>query len=144
MSHYVDTSVLAKLYVAEKDSAAAITLVTRLRGTKHVTALHRLELENALQLKVFRTELDRTTAMKAFAAFESDIAAEFWHLGNLLDDAWVRAEALAQNQTAVFGTRALDVLHVASSVALGARTFVTNDDRQARLAAQVGLRLRTL
>lgn len=39
------------------------------------------------------------------------------------------------------GTRTLDVLHVASAVALGAQRFVTYDIRQAALAKAVGLRV---
>jgi predicted nucleic acid-binding protein len=39
------------------------------------------------------------------------------------------------------GTRSLDVLHVATAVTLGAKHFVTYDERQGALAKVVGLTL---
>jgi predicted nucleic acid-binding protein len=42
---------------------------------------------------------------------------------------------------AALGTRALDVLHVASALTLGCKRFVTYDARQARLGRAVGLRV---
>ena len=44
--------------------------------------------------------------------------------------------------TATLGTRALDVLHVASAVTLGCRRFITYDARQARLARALKLQVR--
>ena len=51
---------------------------------------------------------------------------------------------LAREHTAALGTRSLDVLHVAAALALRERNFVTGDDRQAKLAAAVGLRVTKL
>ena len=51
-----------------------------------------------------------------------------------------RTAELSRTHTAKLGTRALDVLHVASALELGARTFVTYDTRQAALAKAVGLK----
>ena len=52
-----------------------------------------------------------------------------------------RSAVLSQAQTQKLGTRALDVLHVASANVLGCRRFVTYDERQAKLAHAVGLRV---
>lgn len=43
--------------------------------------------------------------------------------------------------TAKLGTRTLDVLHVATALALGAQRFVTYDTRQAALVKAVKLRV---
>jgi predicted nucleic acid-binding protein len=51
-----------------------------------------------------------------------------------------RATELSYAHTVTLGTRALDVLHVASALELGARTLVTYDTRQAALARAVGLK----
>jgi predicted nucleic acid-binding protein len=47
---------------------------------------------------------------------------------------------LSREHTITLGTRALDVLHVASALELGVRSFVTYDTRQAALAKAVGLK----
>ncbi len=46
---------------------------------------------------------------------------------------------LSRMHTPVFGTRALDVLHIAIALELHATEFWTFDDRQAKLATAVGL-----
>jgi len=51
-----------------------------------------------------------------------------------------QAAELSRQYTPTLGTRSLDVLHVASALALGMRQFVTYDERQARLAEACGLK----
>ena len=48
---------------------------------------------------------------------------------------------LARKYTPRFGLRTLDVLHVAVAVELKAEQFWTFDDRQAKLAKAVGLKV---
>ena len=54
---------------------------------------------------------------------------------------FAHARRMARTQTRLLGTRALDVLHVASALALRADSFCTFDKNQARLAAALGLRI---
>ena len=56
--------------------------------------------------------------------------------------AFERAKQIARRQTPRLGTRTLDVLHLASALALQADTFHTFDTRQAKLAAAEGLLVR--
>ena len=49
------------------------------------------------------------------------------------------AQKLSRDHASTLGTRTLDVLHVASAKELGCRDFVTNDDRQAKLAQAIKL-----
>ena len=49
------------------------------------------------------------------------------------------ARAFSLQRTAHGGHRTLDVLHVATAVHLGARRFLTFDDRQRNLARHAGL-----
>lgn len=51
-------------------------------------------------------------------------------------------EALSAAHTGKTGTRALDVLHVASAAAVGARNFYTFDTRQKILAVKAGMKVR--
>jgi predicted nucleic acid-binding protein len=53
---------------------------------------------------------------------------------------FAHARRIAGTQTRLLGTRALDVLHVASALAFRASSFCTFDKNQARLATAVGLR----
>lgn len=49
------------------------------------------------------------------------------------------AERLSAQHSERLGTRSLDILHVAFAVVLGAREFLSFDQRQAALAAAAGL-----
>lgn len=53
-----------------------------------------------------------------------------------------RATEIAQAHVAQTGTRTLDTLHVAAALEFKAERFWTFDDRQAKLAKAVGLKLR--
>ena len=76
---------------------------------------------------------------------EADVAAGLWELPIYdLADVYSQAESVSRRHTATLGVRSLDILHVASALVLGASAFVTHDDRQARLAKAVGLRVTTL
>jgi len=52
------------------------------------------------------------------------------------------AERLSNAYTQAAGHRAFDVLHVATALHLGAREFLSFDDRQRKLARAEGLRIR--
>lgn len=97
---------------------------------------------NSIALAVFRRDLTGPAAQAALADLESDIRDGRFVIADLLwRRALERAADLSRVHTPAFGTRALDVLHVASAAVLGCRRFVTYDDRQARLAGAAGLRL---
>lgn len=104
-----------------------------------------MELQCALQLKVFRSELDAVRSAAAYALFLNDIEDGVWtQAPPMLDVAAHTAERLAREHSAKLGTRSLDVLHVALAVELGATLFATNDMRQASLAKACGLKVKSL
>jgi predicted nucleic acid-binding protein len=49
------------------------------------------------------------------------------------------ASHLSERHSSLTGTRSLDVLHVATAKSLRAKTFVSFDERQRKLAATIGL-----
>lgn len=53
-----------------------------------------------------------------------------------------KAAEIARAHVAQTGTRTLDTLHVAAALELKAERFWTFDDRQAKLAKAVGLKLK--
>ena len=121
MSLYCDTSFLYSLYVQQVHSAAATACITLLGNTPlPITSLNRFELCNAIRLSVFRKVLERRAGEADLKLVEKDIAAGVLAL-TPCDWATVhaRAERLSSERTAKGGHRAMDLLHVASALALG-------------------------
>jgi predicted nucleic acid-binding protein len=104
-----------------------------------MTPFGELELANSLQLRVFRRELLPAQIRAAYAAFRNDVAAGIFVIKPVSDEIYVQARGLAQRWTRTLGTRTLDIIHVASAMALAAESFHTFDERQRRLAKAVKL-----
>ncbi len=107
-----------------------------------MTRFARAEIVNSVHLAVHRRYIDDRAASAAIADLDADVRE-----GRLaiVDAPWRRvldlAAELSVRHTAAFGTRTLDVLHVAIALALDARRFVSYDRRQLALAKAVGLRV---
>ncbi len=139
MKAYPDTSFLASLYLRDSNTPSALAVAKRLRPVFMLSPLHELELNNAIELAVFRKAITPTQAVAARRDFEQDVA--HWTLNPLPIDLFARAVTLSRRHTARHGTRSLDILHVATALALGAETFLTFDGRQRWLAKAEGLRI---
>ena len=107
-----------------------------------VTLFGELELANALQLRLFRRELLAAQTRAAYAAFRDDVTAGILVIKPMSEEVYAQARQLARRWTRTLGTRTLDIIHVASAMALGAETFHTFDERQRRLAKAVKLTVR--
>lgn len=139
---YVDPSALRCLYVHEDRSRAFCAWRARIRGALPLTLFGRAELVNSIALAVFRGDITNEVGQAALADLDDDLRAGRFFLADLLwRQALERAVSLSRTETPMLGTRTLDVLHVASAVALGCRRFVTYDARQAALARKVKLRM---
>jgi predicted nucleic acid-binding protein len=139
---YVDPSALRRLYVHDARSRAFSAWRGRLTGALTTTLHGRAELVNSIMLTVFRGELELEQAHAALEDLDDDYAQGRLLLVDLL---WRRtldrAAELSREHTASLGTRTLDVLHVASALTLGCRRFITYDERQAKLARAVKLKV---
>jgi predicted nucleic acid-binding protein len=62
----------------------------------------------------------------------------------LPDSAFARAKALALTLTPTIGVRAVDLLHVAAALELGASSLFTFDQKQHRTAQAAGLAVNPL
>jgi predicted nucleic acid-binding protein len=137
---YADTSFLVSLYGQDANSAKARDLVTDLGMSMALTPLQRHEARNALRLAAFRKEITSDQCAAVLALLDADIEN-----GVLVPSpvAWAevydRAEYLSASHSAVLGTRAMDVLHVAAAATLGIQEFLTFDHRQRTLAVEVGM-----
>ncbi len=54
-------------------------------------------------------------------------------------EAWIRCQTIARTEAGRIGVRTPDIRHVACALTLHATQFVTNDQRQAKLAKKCGL-----
>lgn len=141
MRAYWDTSALAALYLPEANSAAATAMLRSHRAHVLFTELQELELTNAIQLRVFRKELDVAAGAADRAAVEEDRRLGIYLSTPLPPSAFATAIRLSVERTARNGACALDLLHVAAALELRADTFFTFDKRQRALAGAVGLSL---
>ena len=139
---YADTSFLVSLYVQDANSARAVADAPK-RLPICFTPLLEHELRNAIRLCVFRRQITTTQREKALHDIESDKTEGVLHTVPLdWPKAWKHAEALGRRHTEALGARGMDILHVASALALKAGRFVTFDERQLELARLAGLEVR--
>jgi predicted nucleic acid-binding protein len=138
---YADTSFLFSLYVPDANSSAAAATMKRVKPPLVATDLAEFEFINALNWRIFRKELRASEEQAVLLSFSKDIHAGVIRIVPLSAATFVHARRIARTQTGHLGTRALDVLHVASALTLRAGSFCTFDKNQARLATALGLRI---
>lgn len=139
MKDYFDTSALVALYVSEAYSQLA-RREARAAGQIPFTPLHDLELGNALQLLRGRRLIDgRQLQLLSGHVAEDRDAERLVETPIDLHHVFVRACELSAAHSAGVLCRSLDLLHVASSLELGCRRFVSGDDRQLLLARALDL-----
>jgi predicted nucleic acid-binding protein len=136
---YVDSSALIAVYATERFSAGARRTVRATTGVPF-TALHALEIPNALRVLHGRGALDARELRGLLAQIAEDRAAHRLVEVRLdLFAVFARASALSAVHAARLLCRSLDVLHVAAALELGCAHFVSGDDRQLALASAEGL-----
>ena len=154
MRAYADSSFILRLLTAEADSEAAIGEYRRIGlPSLFFLPLHALEVRNAILQRAFHERRSLPARERLHIARERDAALDrlerFLSRRTLLDVALdmdaviLRATDLAIAHTERLGTRAIDLLHVASALALDSEVFLTTDDRQAQLAKSEGLKVVT-
>lgn len=137
---YVDTSVIVKLYIKEGYSLEVAKWVKKENQAIFLTWLHDLEFTNAICLKQFREEITSEQVRHIFSRFD-----EHWERGvyyrprqNWKETLNIAVD-LARNHTEHIGSRSLDILHVASAIAIKTDRFMTFDKKQASLAIEAAL-----
>ena len=136
---YADTSFLVSLYIQDANPVRAVADAPKLLPVCFTQLLEH-ELRNAIRLCVFRRQITTTQREQALHDIESDKAAGVLHAVPLdWPKALRHAEALGRRHTETLGARGMDILHVASALALKASRFVTFDERQRELARLAGL-----
>lgn len=146
MNAYPDTSFLCAIYRRQIHTPQALAHRRAMLEPLHFTGLLEFEFIQAIRLQIWLHAADRTKgygereADQMLADWEADVAAGDNVLVPSDADAVLRlARTYSLQRTAGKGHRTLDILHVATAVHLGAREFLTFDDRQRALAKYAGL-----
>jgi hypothetical protein len=143
MPVYADTSFLASYFLPDANSARALASVQALSAPLLFTALHRLELRNALGLAVFRGRITPSQNQMVWRDITDDLATGLLAATGTNWYAVMRQAAVLSEQHApTTGCRSLDVLHIATTLKLGTTEFFSFDARQRALAQLVGLVVR--
>jgi hypothetical protein len=143
MTAFADTGFLASLYLKESTSAAARATIQSGAVVLPYTPLVALELRNTFNRGVQRGVITVTQRDALWRDLEADIASGFLVptpvASGLLHD---KARQLSDRHTPVFGTRTLDLLHVAAALILESKMFFSFDDRQRKAAVSEGLKVK--
>jgi predicted nucleic acid-binding protein len=147
MEAFAETSFLFALYCEQDNSAVAVDCMESLAPGISLSPLVRFEFENGLRFQAGRFRRDRSQgvapkqATQARQVFNEDLTAGFWRPQEFeFPEILRRAESLSTRFTEENLTRSMDILHVATALQWGARTFLSFDARQAKLAKAAGLK----
>lgn len=135
-----DTSFLLSLAGNDSNIPAAVARAELLSGPIVITALNRLEFENAIALLRFRREMLEAEAEAALAALAADEeAGRITEIVCNWPEVFAEARRLSQTRAENEGHRLLDILHVAAALVVEAEEFLSFDKRQRELAVAEGL-----
>lgn len=149
MIAYPDTSFLCAFYRQQDNSREAAAHFKAMTEPLHVTGLLLYEFRQSLRFQVW---LHSQNPCHGFSAKDCDQALA--DLQTDLDSGAVVivpadsadvhrvAERLSAGYTKVNGHRALDILHVATAIHLGAEEFLSFDGNQRKLARAEGLKVK--
>ena len=142
MNCYADTGFLVSLHTTDANTAAARGRMKRCGAPMAWTWLHEVEFRNAIRLQAFRGQLAQEEVgeilHKQALGLDNGV---YFPAAPAMAEVIREVERLGASHTTRIGTRTLDIMHVAQSLVLGIRDFLTFDKRQASLAKAAGLRV---
>jgi predicted nucleic acid-binding protein len=137
---YFDTGLVLKLVVKEPLSKSVLDFVSSRMLVVPYTGFVELECANAIAAKVYRGEFDPSQSSAALDLIGDFVRQSLFVRIPLDMSAVVRDTVeLVARSTSSTGCRTLDLIHIASALALGAKVFATGDSRQAKAARVCGL-----
>lgn len=144
MTVYADTSFLVSIYLTDDIHSREADRLFRASLGIFCTPLHLTEFTHSIEQNIFRRRISAREGTQIYLEFERDRGAGLWHEVVQPELTFAASVDLARAHTAKLGTRTLDTLHVAAALELRAEHFWTFDDRQAKLAKTVGLKVNHL
>ena len=135
---YLDTSAFLKLYIREAGSEQVQSMVVSQFEPLPVWEILEMELCNALNLKVFRGELEMSESAVQYSLFRQRQAKGFYFVPELRRAQLMADFRLLSELTPRLGCRTMDILHVACAMQLKPDVFLTFDRRQREWAQTPG------
>jgi len=135
MRLFLDTSALAKRYVAEPGSEELERLFSSLVSEAFISTLALVEFGSALGRKWKTREIGRTQASQAMREFEKDWQSVFIKIPV--------SEGLAESAASLalsLSLKGADAVHLASAQAAGIDLFVASDRPLSEAARKIGLK----
>lgn len=140
---YADSSFLVSLHRADTRHAEAEAFMAAAALTLAFTPLHRVEVRNALRNVTEYGELTAAECRAAFRQIDEDLRDGLLiHAPVEWTNVFRRADELSEKHAAKDGQRTIDLLHVALALESGAKTFLSFDQRQRKLAKAAGLKVK--
>jgi predicted nucleic acid-binding protein len=138
---YADSGFVVSLYLTtEGTSARARSEVKRAGRPVLLSPLSLLEIRNALNFGINRSEITSDQRDAVLAEIDTQIEAGFFRLVEASQSSiYTKAQELSNKHTPTIATRSLDLMHLAAALLSAARTFLTFDKRQAKAAAAEAL-----
>src|SRR5258705_1775634 len=99
----------------------------RIQPPLAATDFAEFEFINAFRWRIYRNELRASKEQPVLLSFSMDAHAGLIRILPISAATFAHARRIARTQTRLLGTRSLDVLHVASALALRASSFCTFD-----------------
>jgi len=139
MKPYIDSGILVKLYVRERNSAVAIKVLGQFKSLDF-NQLQELEIRNTFRALEGRTLISPFQRASSEHELEVDLLKRRLQRSHP-DWSQVFLEAVNLSRLYSAGTlaRSLDLLHVAVAMQSGVDVFLTGDKRQYAVALQAGM-----
>lgn len=148
MTSFPDTSFLCAIYRMQENSPQAAAFFAAMSEPLEVTTLLLYEFRQSVrfQLRLYRQDATKGFPKPVAVRMLADLKADLVNGAVILSPApWPQvhaaAERLSELYTEAKGHRAMDILHVATALEVGAREFLTFDRNQKILAESEGLRV---
>jgi predicted nucleic acid-binding protein len=139
---YADTSFLLSHHLNDEHTDRARFLIGQVSVPLRISRLGILEYHTSLWRKVGADGFSRSHAERAIRFFERQIDEKRFVVCTIAEGiVHERAKSLAAAYSSELKVRSLDILHVACALEMGVSEVWTFDERQKRLAAEVGLRV---
>ncbi len=140
---YADSSFLVSLHRDDAHHESATAFLAKSLLFLAFTPLHRIEVRNALRHATASGAMPAAACRLAFRQLDEDLRDGLLiHAAVEWPAVFRRADALSEKHAAKDGVRTLDLLHVALAIESGAKTFLSFDQRQRKLAKAAGLKVK--
>lgn len=140
---YADSSFIVSLVCKDTRTDEATAFMERAATPLFFTPLHRIETRNAIRNAAAREVITQQDQRAAFRQIEDDLRDGLLvHSAVNWTDTFRRADELSEKHASTEGQRTIDLLHIAIALECGAKTFLSFDVRQRKLAKAVGLKVK--